>query len=97
MAATTRVLHHDLLVLQVPDGPGMVIFSAGDGQYAYVCSSFTAETVVVEVAARRVIASVAQPSAFCPNIATSPDGSQVKQEGRLASLFCSASWILTWC
>lgn len=60
----------------VPNGPGMQIFSP-DGKYGYVCSSFTAETVVVSVADRRIVGSVTQPSPFCPNIAATPDGSQV--------------------
>src|SRR3954453_17150125 len=34
------------LRITVPNGPGMTIFSP-DGQYGYVCSSFTPETVVV--------------------------------------------------
>lgn len=62
--------------LRTPNGPGMTTFSP-DGSYAFVCSSFTPELVVFEVASHRQIASVAQPSAFCPNIAASPDGTQV--------------------
>jgi YVTN family beta-propeller protein len=62
--------------ITVPDGPGMQIFSP-DGKYAYVCSSFTPETVVVAVASRQIVAHVPQPSPFCPNIAATPDGAQV--------------------
>src|SRR5262245_23457114 len=54
----------------------MQIFSP-DGKYGYVCSSFTPETVVVSVADHAIVGRVAQPSPFCPNIAASPDGTQV--------------------
>jgi YVTN family beta-propeller protein len=60
----------------VPGGPGMQIFSP-DGKYGYVCSSFNPETVVVTVADHRIVGRVAQPSPFCPNIAATPDGTQV--------------------
>lgn len=62
--------------ITVPDGPGMQIFSP-DGKYGYVCSSFTAETVVVSVADHRIVGRVPQASPFCPNIAATPDGTQV--------------------
>jgi YVTN family beta-propeller protein len=62
--------------IQVPSGPGMIIFSP-DGRYGYVCSSFNPETSVISVADHKVVGKVAQPSAFCPNIAASPDGKQV--------------------
>lgn len=62
--------------IATPAGPGMTIFSP-DGRYAYVCSSFDPETSVISVAERRLVAKVAQPSPFCPNIAASPDGEQV--------------------
>jgi YVTN family beta-propeller protein len=60
----------------VPNGPGMTIFSP-DGKYGYVCSSFTPETVVISVADRQIVGRVPQASPFCPNIAATPDGSQV--------------------
>jgi len=60
----------------VPNGPSMAIFSP-DGKYGYVCSSFTPETDVIAVADHRVVGKVAQASPFCPNIAATPDGSQV--------------------
>src|SRR5262249_20737601 len=56
----------------VPNGPGMAMFSP-DGAYAYVCSSFTPETVVIAVANRAIIGRVKQVSAFCPNIAAAPN------------------------
>lgn len=62
--------------LRVPAGPGMQIFSP-DGKYGYVCSSFTAETVVVRVADHEIVGRVKQDSPFCPNIAANPDGRQV--------------------
>ncbi len=60
----------------VPNGPGMQIFSP-DGKYGYVCSSFTPETVVVSVADHKIVGHVPQASPFCPNIAATPDGTQV--------------------
>jgi YVTN family beta-propeller protein len=64
------------LRIRVPAGPGMQIFSP-DGKYGYVCSSFNAETDVVSVADHQIVGKVAQASPFCPNIAASPDGTQV--------------------
>lgn len=65
---TTRII--------TPAGPGMQIFSP-DGKYGYICSSFNPETDVVLVATHKIIARVKQASPFCPNIAATPDGSQV--------------------
>jgi YVTN family beta-propeller protein len=62
--------------IQVPNGPGMTIFSP-DGRYGYVCSSFTPETVVVSTAEHKIVGRVKQASPFCPNIAATPDGEQV--------------------
>jgi YVTN family beta-propeller protein len=62
--------------ITVPDGPGMTIFSP-DGMYGYVCSSFNPETDVISVADHRIVGHVAQASPFCPNIAATPDGTQV--------------------
>jgi YVTN family beta-propeller protein len=62
--------------LRTPAGPGMTIFSP-DGAFAFVCSSFTPELAVFDARSHRRIASVPQPSPFCPNIAVSPDGKQV--------------------
>jgi YVTN family beta-propeller protein len=62
--------------IRVPNGPGMQIFSP-DGLYGYVCSSFNPETVVVKVADHSIVGHVTQASAFCPNIAATPDGKQV--------------------
>ena len=60
----------------VANGPGMTIFSP-DGKYGYVCSSFTPETDVITVADHKIVGKVPQASPFCPNIAATPDGSQV--------------------
>jgi YVTN family beta-propeller protein len=60
----------------LPNGPGMQIFSP-DGKYGYVCSSFNPETDIVSVADHRIVGKVMQASPFCPNIAATPDGSQV--------------------
>jgi YVTN family beta-propeller protein len=62
--------------IKVPAGPGMQIFSP-DGKYGYVCSSFNPETDIITVADHKIVGKVAQASPFCPNIAASPDGSQV--------------------
>jgi len=62
--------------ITVPNGPGMQIFSP-DGRFGYVCSSFTPETVVISVATHEIVGRVPQASPFCPNIAASPDGTQV--------------------
>jgi YVTN family beta-propeller protein len=59
-----------------PNGPGMQIFSP-DGKYGYVCSSFNPETDIFSVADRQIVGKVQQASPFCPNIAATPDGSQV--------------------
>jgi len=60
----------------LPNGPGMTIFSP-DNKYGYVCSSFNPETDVVSVADHKIVGKVQQASPFCPNIAATPDGSQV--------------------
>jgi YVTN family beta-propeller protein len=54
----------------------MTIFSP-DGRYGYVCSSFSPETVVINTKSHRIVGSVTQASPFCPNIAATPDGTQV--------------------
>ena len=59
-----------------PNGPGMTIFSP-DNKYGYVCSSFNPETDVISVADHAIVGKVTQASPFCPNIAATPDGTQV--------------------
>ena len=60
----------------VGDGPGMTIFRP-DGKYGFVCSSSIPETKVVDVQSHQIVATVPQASPFCPNIAATPDGTQV--------------------
>jgi YVTN family beta-propeller protein len=62
--------------VKTPGGPGMTIFSP-DGQYGYICSSFNPELVVIDTRSHHEVARVSQPSPFCPNIAATPDGTQV--------------------
>ena len=62
--------------ITVPNGPGMTIFSP-DNKYGYICSSFVPETVIVSVTDHTIVGTVPQLSPFCPNIAATPDGSQV--------------------
>ena len=62
--------------IPVPNGPGMTIFSP-DGAYAYVCSSFSPETVVISTKDRAIVGRVKQESPFSPDIAATPDGRQV--------------------
>ena len=75
--------------ITTPAGPGMQIFSP-DGKYGYVCSSFNPETDVVSVATHSIVARVEQASPFCPNIAVTPDGTQVwftlKDSGKTAGV-----------
>jgi YVTN family beta-propeller protein len=76
VAVLDAATYLEKLRISVPNGPGMQIFSP-DGKYGYVCSSFTPETVVVSVTDHRIVGHVKQLSAFCPNIAATPDGRQV--------------------
>jgi YVTN family beta-propeller protein len=62
--------------IKTPGGPGMTIFSP-DGKLGYICSSFNPELIVVDVRTHRMVGHVAQPSPFCPNLAATPDGTQV--------------------
>jgi YVTN family beta-propeller protein len=71
----TKTFEEKLRIV-TPGGPGMQIFSP-DGKFGYICSSFSPETVVVDVATHRIVGHVKQDSPFCPNIAATPDGKQV--------------------
>jgi YVTN family beta-propeller protein len=64
------------LRIETPNGPGMQIFSP-DGAYGFVCSSFTPETLVISVSDHKIVGHIKQASPFCPNIAATPDGTQV--------------------
>jgi YVTN family beta-propeller protein len=48
-----------------------------DGKYGFVCSSFTPELAVIEVASHQIIKRLPQASPFCPNIAVSPENDEV--------------------
>lgn len=62
--------------IEVANGPGMTMFGP-DGKYGFVCSSFTPELAVIEVASHQVIKRIPQASAFCPNIAVTPENDEV--------------------
>lgn len=62
--------------IAVANGPGMTMFGT-DGRYGFVCSSFTPEVDVVDVASHQVIKRLPQASPFCPNIAVSPENDEV--------------------
>ena len=62
--------------ITVANGPGMTMFGA-DGRYAFVCSSFTPELVVIDAKAHQIAKRVPQASPFCPDIAVSPENDEV--------------------
>jgi len=62
--------------IETANGPGMTMFRP-DGKYAFVCSSFTPELAVVDVASHHIIKRLPQKSSFCPNIAVSPENDEV--------------------
>ena len=62
--------------MELANGPGMTMFGP-DGKYAFVCSSFTPELAVIDVASHRVVKRLPQASPFCPNIAVSPENDEV--------------------
>jgi YVTN family beta-propeller protein len=62
--------------IRLSNGPGMTMFGP-DGRYGFVCSSFTPELAVVEVASHKVVSRLQQASPFCPNIAVSPENDEV--------------------
>jgi YVTN family beta-propeller protein len=62
--------------IELANGPGMTVFGT-DGKYGFVCSSFTPELAVVDVASHQVVKRLAQVSPFCPNIAVSPENDEV--------------------
>ena len=62
--------------ITVADGPGMTMFTT-DGKYAFVCSSFTPQIAVIDVASYQIVKEVPQASPFCPNIAVSPENDEV--------------------
>ena len=62
--------------IRLASGPGMTMFGP-DGRYGFVCSSFTPEIAVVDVASHQTIKRVPQSSPFCPNIAVTPENDEV--------------------
>jgi YVTN family beta-propeller protein len=62
--------------IQLANGPGMTMFGP-DGKYAFVCSSFTPELAVIDVASHQILKRLPQASPFCPNIAVSPENDEV--------------------
>lgn len=62
--------------IELSNGPGMTMFGP-DGKYGFVCSSFTPELAVIEVATHQVVKRLTQASPFCPNIAVSPENDEV--------------------
>ncbi|MGA2811703.1 MAG: YncE family protein [Candidatus Acidiferrum sp.] len=70
------VAQKEIRRIQLPNGPGMTIFST-DGRYGFICSSFTPEMDVVDTKSHAVLARLSQASPFCPNIAVSPENDEV--------------------
>src|SRR5271170_862374 len=70
------VLMKEVRRILLANGPGMTMFGP-DGKYGFVCSSFTPELDVVDVASHQIIKRVPQASPFCPNIAVSPENDEV--------------------
>lgn len=62
--------------IEVANGPGMTMFGP-DGKYAFVCSSFTPELAVIDVASHKIIKRIPQVSPFSPNIAVTPENDEV--------------------
>src|SRR5262245_45466653 len=62
--------------IELTNGPGMTVFGP-DGKYGFVCSSFTPELAVIDVASHEVVKRLPQASPFCPNIAVSPENDEV--------------------
>jgi len=62
--------------IELATGPGMTMFGP-DGKYAFVCSSFTPELAVVDVASHKIIKLLPQVSPFSPNIAVTPENDEV--------------------
>src|SRR5499433_3147483 len=62
--------------IHLANGPGMTMFGQ-DGRYGFICSSFTPELAVIDVASHQIIKRLPQASPFCPNIAVSPENDEV--------------------
>src|SRR5450755_348456 len=70
------VLMKEVRRIELANGPGMTMFGP-DGHYGFVCSSFTPELAVVDVASHQVVGRLPQASPFCPNISVSPENDEV--------------------
>src|SRR6516225_4354700 len=62
--------------VELANGPGMTMFGP-DGKYAFVCSSFTPELAVIELASHKIVKRLPQVSPFSPNIAVTPENDEV--------------------
>ena len=62
--------------IELANGPGMTMFGP-DGRYAFVCSSFTPELAVIDVASHKIVKRLPQVSPFSPNIAVTPENDEV--------------------
>src|SRR5947207_3043904 len=62
--------------IELANGPGMTMFGP-DGKYAFVCSSFTPELAVVDVASHKIVKRSPQESPFSPDIAVTPENNEV--------------------
>ncbi|HEV2732914.1 MAG TPA: hypothetical protein VGV15_23025 [Terriglobales bacterium] len=62
--------------IELANGPGMTMFGP-DGRYGFVCSSFTPELAVIDLASHQVVKRLQQVSPFCPNISVSPENGEV--------------------
>jgi YVTN family beta-propeller protein len=62
--------------IEVANGPGMTMFGP-DGKYAFVCSSFTPELAVIDVASHKIVKRLPQVSPFSPNITVTPENDEV--------------------
>jgi YVTN family beta-propeller protein len=62
--------------IEVANGPGMTMFGP-DGKYAFVCSSFTPELAIIDVASHQILKRIQQVSPFSPNIAVTPENDEV--------------------
>ena len=62
--------------IELANGPGMTVFGP-DGKYAFVCSSFTPELAVIDVASHKIVKRPPQVSPFSPNIAVTPENDEV--------------------
>ena len=70
------ILMKEIRRITLSNGPGMTMFSP-DGRYGFVCSSFTPDLSIVDVATHGVVKRLQQASPFCPNIAVTPENDEI--------------------